>query len=165
MVSESRHSAYGSERRGRGVVSTNGGACGGCWTERATARATDEDLPRAADGRPTCLPRRVQIERDGRAALGSRQSERPTVSMCPRAKMCPILVLEPSSLFAQRARPTPLECENEYPVLPLGEETAVQEIVGSINWVFRRLKKPRYREISARGYALYSVRHQHSFSS
>ena len=38
---------------------------------------------------------------------------------------------EPSPLFAHRVRPTPLKCKNEYPVLPLGEETAVQAVVGS----------------------------------
>ena len=64
---------------------------------------------------------------------------------------------EPSPLFAHRARPTPLKCKNEYPVLALVEETVVQTVVGSIVWAFRRLKKPRYREMSARGYALYSV--------
>ena len=64
---------------------------------------------------------------------------------------------EPSPLFAERARPTPLKCTNEYLVLPLGEETAVQAVVGSVVWAFRRLKKPRCREMSARGYALHSV--------
>ena len=71
--------------------------------------------------------------------------------------------VEPSPLFAYRARPTPLKCKNEYPVLPLGEETAVQAVVGSIVWAFRRLKKPRCREMSVRGYALHSVPHQLSF--
>ena len=33
-----------------------------------------------------------------------------------------------------------------------------------IVWAFRRLKKPRSREMSARGYALHSVCHQLSFS-
>ena len=47
--------------------------------------------------------------------------------------------------------------KNEYLVLPLGEETAVQAVVGSIVRAFRRLKEPRIRERSARGYALYSV--------
>ena len=32
-----------------------------------------------------------------------------------------------------------------------------QAVVGSIVWTFRRLKKPRCREMSARGYALHSV--------
>ena len=45
----------------------------------------------------------------------------------------------------------------------MGEETAVQAIVGSIVWVFRRLKKPRCREMSARGCALHSVCPQLSF--
>ena len=62
-----------------------------------------------------------------------------------------------SPLFAHKARPIPLNCENEYPVLALGEETAVQAVVGSIIWAFRRLKKPMCREMSARGYALDSV--------
>ena len=48
-------------------------------------------------------------------------------------------------------------CKNEYLVLALGEETAVHAIVGSIVWAFRRFKKPRCREMSARGYALHSV--------
>ena len=64
---------------------------------------------------------------------------------------------EPSPLFAHRARPIPLKRKNEYLVLPLGEETAVQAVVRSIVWAFRRLKNPRCREMSARGYALHSV--------
>ena len=52
-------------------------------------------------------------------------------------------VHEPSPLFAHRARPTPLKCKNEYPVLALGEETAVQAVVGFIDWAFRRLKKAK----------------------
>ena len=42
---------------------------------------------------------------------------------------------------------------------------AVQAVVGSIVWAFRRVKKPRYREMSARGYALHSVYPQRSFLS
>ena len=42
-------------------------------------------------------------------------------------------------------------------MLALGEETAAQAVVGSIVWAFRRLEEPRCREMSARGYALYSV--------
>ena len=61
------------------------------------------------------------------------------------------------TLTTTRARPTPLKCKNDYPVLPLGEETAVQAVVSSIVWAFRRLKKPRSREMSARSYALHSV--------
>ena len=38
----------------------------------------------------------------------------------------------------------------KYLVLALGEGTAVQAVVGYIVWAFRRLKKPRCREISAR---------------
>ena len=72
---------------------------------------------------------------------------------------------EPSQLFAHRARPTPLKCKNEYPVLALGEETAVQAVVGSIVWAFRRLKKPRSWEMSARGYAIHGVCPQLSFPS
>ena len=49
------------------------------------------------------------------------------------------------------------KCKNEYPVLPPGEKTAFQAVGGSIVWAFRRLKKPRSREMSARGYALHSV--------
>ena len=54
--------------------------------------------------------------------------------------------------------------KNEYPVIPLGEET-VQAVVGSIVWTFRRLKKPRRREMSARGYALHNVCPKLSFPS
>ena len=61
------------------------------------------------------------------------------------------------TLTTTRARPTPLKCKNDYPVLPLGEETAVQAVVSSIVWAFRRLKKPRGWELSARFYALHSV--------
>ena len=72
---------------------------------------------------------------------------------------------EPSPLFAHRARPTPLKCKNEYMVLALGEETAVQAVVGSIVWAFRRLKKAASWEMSARGYALHSVYLQLPFIS
>ena len=41
------------------------------------------------------------------------------------------------------------------------EETAVQAVVSSIVWVFRRLKKAKFRKMS--GYALYSVCPQLSF--
>ena len=61
---------------------------------------------------------------------------------------------EPSPLFAHRARLTPLKCKNEFLMLAMGEETAVQAVVG---WAFRRLKKPRCQEMSTRGYALHSV--------
>ena len=72
---------------------------------------------------------------------------------------------EPSPVFAHRARPNLLKCKNlQYLVLALGEKTAVQTVVGSIVWVFRRLKKPRNREMSARVYALHSVCTQLSFS-
>ena len=37
------------------------------------------------------------------------------------------------------------------------EETAALAVVGSIVWAFRRLKKLKSREMSARGYALYSI--------
>ena len=60
--------------------------------------------------------------------------------------------------------PTQLKCKNEYLVLALGEETAVQEVVGCINWAFRRLKMLRCQEMGARGYALHSVCPQISFS-
>ena len=39
-----------------------------------------------------------------------------------------------------------------------------QAVVGSIVWSFRRLKKPRSREMGARGYAFHSVCPQLSFS-
>ena len=48
-------------------------------------------------------------------------------------------------------------------MLPLGEKTAVQVVVGCIVWAFSKLKKPRCREMSARGYALHSVYPQLSF--
>ena len=63
----------------------------------------------------------------------------------------------PSPLFALMARLTPLKSESEYLVLALGEATAVQVVVGFVVWAFRRLKKPRSREMGARGYALDSV--------
>ena len=62
------------------------------------------------------------------------------------------------------ARPSPLNSSNEYVVLVLGKETAVQAVVGGIVWTFRRLKKPRNGEMSARGYALHSVCPQLPFS-
>ena len=70
---------------------------------------------------------------------------------------------EPSPLFVHRARPNPLECQNEYLLFALGEEIAVQAVVGSIVWAFRRVKNPRRREMSARIYALHSVCPQISF--
>ena len=48
-------------------------------------------------------------------------------------------------------------------LFPLGGETAVQAVIGSIAWAFRRLKKPRSLEMSARGYALHSLCLQLSF--
>ena len=48
-------------------------------------------------------------------------------------------------------------------MLALGEETAAQAVVGSIVWALHRLKKPRSREMSARGYALHSVCPQLSY--
>ena len=63
---------------------------------------------------------------------------------------------EPLLLFAHRAF-IPFKCKNEYLVLTLGEETAVQALVGSIVWAFGRLEKLRIWEMSARGYALHSV--------
>ena len=68
-------------------------------------------------------------------------------------------------LLAHRARLNPLSCKNQYLVLALKEETAVQAVVDSIAWAFRKLKKRRCREMSARGYALHSVRSQLSFFS
>ena len=46
---------------------------------------------------------------------------------------------------------------NRVPGAYTGEETAVQAVVGSIAVAFRRLKKPRYREMSTRRQAFYSV--------
>ena len=70
---------------------------------------------------------------------------------------------EPSPLFAHRARHTPLKCKNEYLVFALGEETALETVVGFIVWAFRRIEKPGIQEISARGYALHIVCTQLSF--
>ena len=72
---------------------------------------------------------------------------------------------EPSPLFDNRARPTPLKCKNEYLVLELGEETVAQAVVGSSVLAFRRLEKPRRRKMSGRGYALQSLYRQISFLS
>ena len=69
---------------------------------------------------------------------------------------------ESSPLFAHRARPNPLNYE--YLVLAIGKETAVQAVVGSIVWAFRRLKKPR-SQMSARGYALHGERPTFPFPS
>ena len=74
---------------------------------------------------------------------------------------------ETSQLFADslnwRARSSPLNCENEPQKLTPGKKTGDQAVVGSIVWVFRRLKKPRSREMSARSYALHNVCRQLSF--
>ena len=43
------------------------------------------------------------------------------------------------------------------------EKTAAKAVVGSIVWAFRRLKKPKSGEMSARGYALHSVCPSFSF--
>ena len=56
-----------------------------------------------------------------------------------------------------RARPSPLNFKNEYLVLALWEETAVQAVVGAIVSAFRRLNKPKSRETSTRSYARRSV--------
>ena len=60
---------------------------------------------------------------------------------------------------------TQLNRTNEYLVLALGKEAAVLAVVDSTVWAFRRLKKPRCQEMSARGYALHSVCPQLSFFS
>ena len=65
--------------------------------------------------------------------------------------------------FSPIGRLTPLKCKDEYLVLALREETAVQAVVSSIVWWFRMLKKPMRRKMSARGYAFYSVCPQLSF--
>ena len=69
------------------------------------------------------------------------------------------MLIEPSSLFTLT---TVRQYTVEYLVLALEEETAVQAVVGSVVRAFRRLK-PRSWEMSARGYALYSVWPQLSF--
>ena len=69
---------------------------------------------------------------------------------------------EPSPLSAHRARPSPLNYKKRV-LGSLGEETAVQAVVGSIVCAFRRIKKPKSREMSARGYAIHSVCTQLSF--
>ena len=56
---------------------------------------------------------------------------------------------------AHWAEPSPLKCKNKYSVLALREETTVQALIGSFVSEFRRLKKPRSREMSARGYVLH----------
>ena len=48
-------------------------------------------------------------------------------------------------------------------MLALGEGTAGQAVVDSTVWAFRRLKKPRSRDMSARSYAVPSVYPQLSF--
>ena len=62
--------------------------------------------------------------------------------------------MSPPSQFCGCVATAQLSVVVEYLVLQLGEETAVQSVVGSIVWAFRRLKKPRSREMSTRGYAL-----------
>ena len=56
--------------------------------------------------------------------------------------------------FGRRARFSLLNYENEDLVFALREETAVQPVVGSIVWAFRRLESP---ETSARNNARFSV--------
>ena len=56
-----------------------------------------------------------------------------------------------------RARPRPLKGKNEYLVLALRKKFPAKAVVGFIIWAFRRLKNPRCREMSARGYALHSI--------
>ena len=70
---------------------------------------------------------------------------------------------ESSTLFAHRVRCNPLNCRKLVPGACTREGIAAQAVVGSIVWVFRRLKKPRSREMSARAYALHSVCTQRSF--
>ena len=64
-------------------------------------------------------------------------------------------------LFPHSARPTPLKGENEYVVLALREETAVQAAVGSIVWALRHLGS---KSQSVGRYALHSVRPNFPFS-
>ena len=62
-----------------------------------------------------------------------------------------------------RPPPTPLNCKNEYPVLALLEETAVQAVVGFYHLGILEAQETRRPEMSARGYALHSVCPQLSF--
>ena len=73
--------------------------------------------------------------------------------------------MSPPSQFCSCVATAQLSVVVEYLVLQLGEETAVQSVVGSIVWAFLRLKKPRSREMSARGYALHRICPQISFFS
>ena len=63
---------------------------------------------------------------------------------------------EPSPPLAYRARPLHSSVKRSTWCFHW-EETAIRAVVGSIVWAFRRLKKPRCREMSARGYELHSV--------
>ena len=56
-----------------------------------------------------------------------------------------------------RVHHSPFSCKNRYLMFALWKKTAAQAIVGSIDWAFRWLEKPRNRDISARSYALRSV--------
>ena len=47
--------------------------------------------------------------------------------------------------------------KNEYLVFAPREETAVYAVVGSIVWAFRRLKKSRNREMSARRFTAFAL--------
>ena len=50
---------------------------------------------------------------------------------------------ESSPLYAHRARPIPLTCENQYMVLTLWEEIAVQAEIGSIVWALTQAQKTK----------------------
>ena len=63
---------------------------------------------------------------------------------------------EPSPLFTRRSRTSPLNYENEYLVLALVGETAVQAVAISIVWAFHSLKIPESGD-EPRGYALHRV--------
>ena len=57
-----------------------------------------------------------------------------------------------------------IESDNRLNEFFTGSFIGVQSVVGSIVWAIRRLKNPRFREMSARGYALRSVCLQPFFS-
>ena len=68
----------------------------------------------------------------------------------------------PSPLFAHRARPTPLKCKNEYPVLLWGRKP-----VQAVRLYCLGVSQAQKTKVSGdeRGYLLYSVRLQLSFPS
>ena len=61
------------------------------------------------------------------------------------------------AIVRSQGAPQSTQVQKRVPGVRMLEETAAQTVVGSIVWAFRRLKKPRSREMSARSYALHSV--------